>query len=545
MAVLGILILWAAGMTVVVASGRARRVSALLFAAILIPLATRGILTSIGYVGIAHLSAADIQFLRATQWVGSGQPLGAESARLTLYPTSFLGLAGVHAATGISVETLLEWSWMVAIPIAVAGTFLFVRELTGSSEAGALSSLAAVGNPWIVSQPVYDGLNLALLPLWAYVMVRRRRDGRRRPVVLSLLLLTVMISAHFFSALFLVLVGFAIGASTCLFDASGPEGARHRLAGALGSGLQASALPIAAVAAWLTYIAGRYLAESEGLIRAFLGSLIGQGLGGASLPSVLSPWQLVTLGIAAAAYALLAGVAFVSWVRFGDRLMGLSITLALFALPLVIWAIVTPLGFASGIDLKEWKVRPLAAAFLLCAPVVGIALREIHRRWHHRLAYPILLAAAAAIFTNSVTLWFSYGAAGPAVISGSASPTVVEDTGITPDEYRLLGDFVRQSVSQERYLLSDWHQLTWMVGAGGLVHTPDYRTAAFTDPRETLWLSARYGGIAVDRNLLSHPSVYIAQPARAAAMASLEQSGLDRVFDSGSQVLYVSPNPPS
>jgi hypothetical protein len=489
LAVLGFIILWAALLTIGVASGRVAQDSMLLLAALVIPLATRGILSSIGYPGTAHLSAADIQFLRATQWVSAGLPLGAGDARLTLYPTSFAGLAGVQATTGVTVETLL--------------------------------------------------------PLWAYVMIRRHRDRSRRPVLLSLLLLTVMISTHFFSALFLVLVGFAIGASAQLFDAAGPRPIRQRLVDALRSGLRACLLPVATVAAWLTYIAGRYLAESEGLIRAFLSSLAGPSAGGTSLASVLTAWQLIALVAAAAAFALIAGVAVVSWIQFRDRIMGSSVVLALFAVPLVAWAVLTPLQFAGGTDLKEWKVRPLAAAFLLCAPVVGLALREILSRWRSALAYPVVLVASAAIFTNSLTLWFSYGALGPAVLSASATPAVVEDTGVTPDEYRLLGNFVRTSVSHDRYLLADWHQLTWMVGAGGLRLTPDYQTAAFVDPALTLGLSRRYFGIAVDRNLLRYPSVYITEPADGAAMSALANDGLDRVFDSGSQVLYVSTSPPS
>ncbi len=542
-ATLGLIVLLTAVLAVSVASGRTGRVPALLFAAILLPFATRGILSGIGYVGPGSLSAADIQFLRAAQWLGSGLPLGTEDARLTLYPTSFAGLATVHSVTGISLETLLEWGWMIAIPLAVVGSFLFVSELTGNRSVGALSTLATVGNPWIVSQPIYDGLNLALLPLWAYAIVRRQRNRSVRSILLALVMLTAMISSHFFSALFLVLTGFAIGMSVELFDSREQTSIRDRLRAALRAGLAASVIPAAAVAAWLTYIAGRYLADSADLIKAFISSLAIGGIApGASLNGVLSPSQLVILGSAALAFGLIAVVAVSSWAISRSRTMGVAVVLALFAVPLVGWAIVTPLAFVGGIDLKEWKVRPLAAAFLLCAPVVGMALHEIGRKWPPILRSPALFIGCAAILTNSVTLWLSYGSPGPAVFSARAPATVVEDIGITPQQYQLLGNFVRASVSQDRYLAADWHQLTWMVGAGGLRKVPDYQTALFADSGRTLVLSSQFDGIAVDRNLLDVPSVYLSVPAEAQAMAALETADLDRIFDSGTQVLYLAPS---
>ena len=473
LASVGVLLVLTAVLISRVTSDRPSVIWPMVFAVLLVPVAVRGILTSIGYEGVASLSAADIQFLRATQWVGSGLPLGSEDARLSLYPTTFSGLAGLSATTGITVESMLAWSWVLAIPIVIMGTYLFVRELTASPRVGALSCLATAGNPWIVAHLAYDGLNLALLPLWGYAVLRRQR-GYPRSSALLLLLLLVMTTSHFFSALFLVLVAFAVGFSNRLIDPSYPR--RNRIERAFSAGASAALLPLVAVAAWLTYLASRYVSDSANLVRAFVSALTKAPLDtGSTLTSVLAPWQLTALAAAACAFGLLGVVAGVVWVRRRDPRVGAAIALALFAVPLVAWAIITPLQFAGGTDLREWKIRPLAAAFLLSAPVVGLSLGELARNMPWAMRYAVGAFITLAVLTNSLALWSTYGALGPRVFSATARPASVEDSVITPGEYAALGTYVRAAIPHDLYLIADWHQLTWMVGAGVFAGSPTTR----------------------------------------------------------------------
>ena len=53
--------------------------------------------------------------------------------------------------------------------------------------------------------------------------------------------------------------------------------------------------------------------------------------------------------------------------------------MAAVAIPLVIWAVITPPQFSLGTDLKEWKVRPLFGAFILVAPLLALGLIGLAR----------------------------------------------------------------------------------------------------------------------------------------------------------------------
>ena len=526
-----------------VATGQRGWVPVLALGALALPLAL-ATASTVAYPGLGGLSSADIQFLRAAEHATASEPLSAPNARLMLYPTSFAALAGVTELTGIDLVDLLQWSWIVSLPIMVAGFGLFVREWTGSRTAGAIGMLICVSNPWFFIVPVYDGLNLTLLPIWSYVLLRALKRVGPGPVVASLLLIAVIVTSHFFTSLFSIACALAIAGGLWIrrgvvdrsLALSGQD-----LGGMIGS---AAVIPLVGILAWLVYVSERYLRESVGLVVALLAALdrVGSDTGVIGL-GLVSPVQIGILLSALLVYSIAALMVCVYALRIRSRRAMATVALAAVAIPLVIWAVITPPQFSQGTDLKEWKVRPLFGAFVLVAPMLALGLIQLARAIPGALRRPIIALGIAAILVNGQTLSLGYGNLGPRTYSTLQPPTAVEDGTLTADQYRSLGDYVRARHPSTDLLVADWRQSNWMVGVGGLEAVPIFELPVLSEHKLLTSLLARpeVKGIAVDRNLLRLPSIYHDALADPDVVDSLDRQPLDRVFDSGGQLLFLRP----
>jgi hypothetical protein len=209
----------------------------------------------------------------------------------------------------------------------------------------------------------------------------------------------------------------------------------------------------------------------------------------------------------------------------------------------VFWAVVTPPQFSMGTDLKEWKVRPLFGAFVLVAPMLALGLIGVARNLRGAFRRPVLALGIGAILLNGQTLSLGYGNLGPRTYATLGPATSVEDGTLAAGQYRSLGDYVRLQLPSTIMLVADWRQTNWMVGVGGLDSVPLYQVPALADANllESLLSRPDVGGVAVDRNLVRLKSIYHDRLADAEVVDSLDHRRLDRVFDSGDQVLYLRP----
>jgi hypothetical protein len=532
---LGILLLSVSFAGAQVATGRRQWLPALALGALALPLALAGAST-VAYPGLGGLSSAEHAI--------AGEPLGTANARLTLYPTSFVALAGVARLTGLDVVDLLQWSWVLSLPIMVGGFGLFVREWTGSRTAGAIGMLICISNPWFFIVPIYDGLNLTLLPIWSYVLLRSLKRVGPGPVLCSVLLIAVIVTSHFFTSLFAIACALAIAAG--LWIRRGIRGRSVVVSGQDLGGLIGSAalIPLVAILAWLVYVSERYLRESVGLVLALLNALdhVGSNAGVIGL-GLVSPAQIAILLSALGVYGIAALTLSVHAVRIRSRRAVATLAVAAVAIPLVVWAIVTPPQFSLGTDLKEWKVRPLFGAFVLVAPMLALGLIGLARVLPNGLRRPLLAIAIGAILVNAQTLSLGYGSLGPRTYTTAGPPTSVEDGTLAAAQYRSLGDYVRERLPRSSLLVADWRQSNWMVGVGGLDVVPLYEVPALADDKLLGSFLDRpdIAGIAVDRNLLGLKSIYHDQLAAPEVVDSLDNRDLNRVFDSGDQVLYLRP----
>ena len=258
---------------------------------------------------------------------------------------------------------------------------------------------------------------------------------------------------------------------------------------------------------------------------------------------LLSPVQIGVLVSALVVYSMAALALSVYAIRSRSRGAIATVVVAAVAIPLVIWAVITPPQFSLGTDLKEWKVRPLFGAFILVAPLLALGLIGLARIIPRRLRRPVLALGLGAILLNAQTLSLGYGSLGPRTYATVGPATTVEDGTLAAAQYRALGDYVRQQLPSKNLYLADWRQSNWMVGVGGLEQVPLYQLPALADNALLGSLLARreIAGVAVDRNLLRLRSIYQDRLADPDVVESLDRRKLDRVFDSGDQVLYLKP----
>ena len=540
--VMVVLLAYAAGR---VARGARPWIPVLVLGTLLLPMTLAG-MSTIAYPGLGGLSSAEIQFVRAIESVLAGAQLGAPDARLTLYPTSFVALAAVAHLTGIDTIDLIQWSWVVSLPIMVAGFGLFVREWTGSRLAGSLGMLVSISNPWFFVVPLYDGFNLTLLPVWSYLLLRVLKRTGPGVVLCFTLVTAAIVTSHFFTSLFTIVVAVALGVGVWIArrpggrlrrakdgDAQLPEMVRY-----------AVLIPIVAVVAWLVYVSERYLRDSAGLVAALLAAFenVGSDAGIIGL-SLVSPLQVGILAASLGVYSLAATALGLCALRGGSSTARATIWVAVGAAPLVLWAVITPPQFSLGTDLKEWKVRPLFGAFVLVAPMLALGLVILARNLPRRLASSAVAVGVAMILLNAQTLSLGYSNLGQRTYASQVAPLSVEDGGLSAGQYREIGDYVRQRIPNTSLLVADWRQSNWMSGAGGLKSVPLFQLAALSDESllGSLLGRADVAGVAVDLNLLTLPSIYTRRLADPTVVASLEHRSLDRVFDSGDQILYMKP----
>jgi hypothetical protein len=258
---------------------------------------------------------------------------------------------------------------------------------------------------------------------------------------------------------------------------------------------------------------------------------------------LISPTQTLILLSALLLYALTALSFSLSALRIRSRRRFATMAVAAAAIPLVIWAVITPPQFSMGTDLKEWKVRPLFGAFVLVAPMLAIGLIALTRAFDRRLRPPLAALGIFAILLNGQTLSLGYGNLGARTYTTSTPPASVEDGTLPAAQYRSLGDHVRQWLPTSTLLVADWRQANWMMGAGGLETVPLFQLPALGDTAVLDAALARedIAGIAVDRNLVQLKSIYHDRLASPDIIDSLDRRGLDRVFDSGNQILYLRP----
>ena len=463
--VVPVLVAYAAGR---VACGRRRWIPALVVGALVLPLTLAG-LSTIAYPGLGGLSSAEIQFVRAIEGIVAGAPLSAPDARLTLYPTSFVALAAVGHLTGLDAIDLIQWAWVVSLPIMVAGFGLFVREWTGSRLAGSLGMLVSISNPWFFAVPAYDGFNLTLLPIWSYLLLRVLKRTGSGAVVCFTLVTAAIVTSHFFTSLFTIVIAVAFGIGVWMARAPKQE----RLTANEGNGRFAEVIryavliPIVAVVAWLVYVSERYLRDTAGLVAALLAAFetVGSNAGIIGL-SLVSPLQIGILAVSLGVYSLAALALALRALRSRSRTARATLVVALAAVPLVLWAVVTPPQFSLGTDLKEWKVRPLFGAFVLVAPMLALGLMVLARAVPRRLAFSTVAVGVAVILVNAQTLSLGYSNLGQRTYTSQVPPASVEDSGLGAGQYRALGDYVRQRIAHTSLLAADWRQSNWMVGAG-------------------------------------------------------------------------------
>jgi hypothetical protein len=404
--------------------------------------------------------------------------------------------------------------------------------------------LICVSNPWFFIVPIYDGLNLTLLPIWSYVLLRALKRVGPGPVIASLLLIAVIITSHFFTSLFAIVCALAIALGLWIRRGPGQRafvGSRQNLGGLVGN---AALIPLVGVLAWLVYVSERYLRESVGLVLALLNALDHQSSGAGVIGlGLVSPIQIGILVSALVIYSIAALTLSIYALRIRSRRAIATLALAAVAVPLVFWAVVTPPQFSLGTDLKEWKVRPLFGAFVLVAPMLAVGLVGLARILPGRLRRPVLAVGIAAILLNGQTLSLGYGNLGPRTYATQGSPTTVEDGTLSAAQYRSLGDYVRQYLPSSTLLVADWRQSNWMVGVDGLETVPLYQLPALGDFQLLGSLLDRpdIAGLAVDRNLLKLKSVYHDRLAVSDVVESLDRRLLNRVFDSGDQQLYLRP----
>jgi hypothetical protein len=503
-------------------------------------------MSTIAYPGLGGLSSAEIQFVRAIESVLAGAQLGAPNARLTLYPTSFVALAAVAHLTGLDTIDLIQWSWIVSLPIMVAGFGLFVREWTGSRLAGTLGMLVSISNPWFFVVPAYDGFNLTLLPVWSYLLLRVLKRTGPGAVLCFALVTAAIVTSHFFTSLFTIVIAVALGFGVWI--ARAPGGRMRRANDGNGPLAEivryAVLIPIVAVVAWLVYVSERYLRDSAALVAALLAAFknVGSDTGIIGL-SLVSPVQVGILAASLGVYSLAATALGLRALRSRSRTAKATVWVAVGAAPLVLWAIITPPQFSLGTDLKEWKIRPLFGAFVLVAPMLALGLVGLARTLPRRLAFSTVAVGVAIILLNAQTLSLGYGNVGQRTYASQVAPLSVEDGGLGAGQYRALGDYVRQRIPNTSLLVADWRQSNWMGGADGLKPVPPFQLAALSDESVlgSLLGRADVAGVAVDLNLLTLPSIYTGRLADPTVVTSLEHRPLDRVFDSGEQILYMKP----
>lgn len=500
----------------------------------------------VAYPGQHSLSSADIQFLRAIEHLLADRAL-EEEARLTLYPTSFAGLAAVARLTGLSATELLNWSWLLSMPVIVVGVGLFAGGLAKSGIVGILAMVVLLTDPWHIVLPVYDGFNLVLLPFWAYQLLLVLRHHSPGHVVALALLTAVIVTGHLFTSLFAVVVALALMLSLELVEKRATRSLTERLSGAVDTAVRTMAIPVIAIAAWLVYVAGRYLRDGAALVLAFVAAFgrTGSSPGVVGL-SLLGQHQIVLLVIALMVDAMAATAGLIWGLRSRSPRVLSALVVALTALPLVAWAIVTPPEFSYGTDLKEWKVRPLFGAFLLVAPLLALGLWALGRRLPRPVSGAAIGLGIVILLANAQTLSLTYGTLGIRTYSSSQQATVVEDPALPPGQYAALGAYVRRILPSDVQLVANWRQSSWMTGVGGLQTIPHYLSDALSDLtvlRSQLSLG-EVRGIAVDRRLLELPSVYTGKRAAAGVVLAVDGEVLNRVFDSGDQVLYLK-YPPS